>query len=170
MKKLVETLLGAGVLNMNMVESCSKFACIPVPEDIIETGYDESIKRIEEVLTESNLCCVKETDLDALLEYSKSVETVKLFLDDEPVEVFAGRTKLGEYLIPCAGMDNIPDMDEWRNFYIETPNGRVSISSARVLSYGSVDAFVACTPVENEHRSCPTALVVNHVRNNPKSI
>ena len=151
--KLIDVLVGVGALGLQQVAELSRWVGTNlVTSDVLE----HSTKRLEEVLAERSVVLVKETDLDAMSSFSKTLQSASLTIagDSNPIAVYVGTTNLGDYLIPCVqtGEDSQLSVELLEEAILVVSGKTVQLTNVRLLSYGSVDVFLVGTPreVQNE--------------------
>lgn len=160
MSQLTEIIVKSGIIPENILKDVQRWR-LPNTETLqppSELAPDMTVQKICEAIDEAiqseGYVLTRETDLEVVTQYLKTMEkgSLHVVLEDgskSGFEVHAGRNPIGEYIIPWRS-DNIVDVLTNGETYLKMGKEKIYFSSARELFYGPHKAFVVCTPSTKE--------------------
>ena len=158
MSNLVNALKGADVINDQNIQEMSKWTVIQIPPASSEpTVLSAALQLIEEALQEYRVAIIRETDLDALKEFTATIHSTKLYWPDwdgsaNETDIYIGKNRCGDYLIPCLGFGDDSEQlvgqsgDVLVGASIKEGSKTIYFDRVRTLFYGSTATFFVCTP------------------------
>lgn len=148
----------SGIVPGEMLEQMRKWGFIPRDaQTTSEISSPEEIVENFEKAIEDGAAELRDTDLDAISTYLSKQAKGRLHVPGPAsgkkktlsFDVFYGRTKLGEYIIPWRD-ESIRDLLLDPLTYLKTAEGvRVHFSDVRDLFFGNAKAFIVCTPASD---------------------
>lgn len=159
MSALASIILRSGIVPDEAIKEFRRWR-LPLPEDNNAANpllsdrkltADGLVEAIEQAMQDEGYVLTRETDLDVLDMFLTSMRPAVLHLFTETQKDVAVRTMVGrhrtrgDYILPWQ-TDSINDWLTNGETYLEDGDKQVYFSQANDLFYGSVKAFVLCTP------------------------
>lgn len=158
MNPLSMVILQSGIVDQEILAEISKWRMpVDIPSDLPPPPktLEELVSRLEEALESEGMVLVKETDLSALHEYlrtqTQGVLHVETDVHEADINISYGQTIDGRYLIPWRGESIQEEMTD-RATFLRTAHGEVHFAQVSSLFYGDVQAFMVCTPYQEDKR------------------
>lgn len=109
---------------------------------------------IDEAVHGEGYVLMRETDLEAIPQYLRTMREAKLHvvMEDDSASNFTvqvGKTEAGDYIIPWRS-DSITDLLTNGQTYLRLDGEKIFFNNAKELFYGNNKAFVVCTPSTRE--------------------
>ena len=155
MNPITMAVLKAGLISPAMLKEMKRISPHITPDAEVNEPVDLELaaRFVEDALQSDEYVLMRETDLEAVRQYAETTRRLVLHVEDGEstgdIEVTAGLTSLGEYIIAWKS-ESIRAMMTNGLTYLVDGAVRVFFRDVRELFFGEYKAFMVCTPSVRE--------------------
>lgn len=153
MKQLARIVTQSGLVSKDMLDEFRRWGVLE--EDLVKSKEvpdtpEKLIRLLAEALEEEHMVIIKETDVDALQAYLRTMTPGYMHLVDGSQSahfaVTYGKLPSGEYLLPWRS-DSVEELlTNTKTYLLDHDHMRIYFGEVRELFFGETKSFVACKP------------------------